>query len=112
MSKIEKTGEVISKKGPKTLIVIVKRTKTHPIYRKKFTVSKKFAVHDAKDQFEEGDVVTIRAVRPFSKNKRFIAVDKLGRADMKRVEIDAPEGKNEDPGNKQDEGEENDTGTD
>jgi small subunit ribosomal protein S17 len=34
----------------KTLVVTVERVKTHPIYKKRFVVRKKFYVHDEENQ--------------------------------------------------------------
>jgi len=40
------TGVVTSDVQDKTITVTVSRSVTHPIYGKRYTVSKKFAVHD------------------------------------------------------------------
>ena len=77
MSKVEKIGIVVSKKTPKTLIVKVKRFVKHPIYKKRFSVTKRFAVHDPEEKFQEGDTVLIREIRPISKTKRFIVIEKV-----------------------------------
>lgn len=42
------TGTVISTKREKTITVQVDTFKKHPLYSKRFKVSKKFAVHDEK----------------------------------------------------------------
>jgi small subunit ribosomal protein S17 len=64
-------GFVISDKSAKTLVVKVDRTKVHPKYKKRYTVSKKYKVHDEKDIFREGDKVTFVQCRPLSKEKRW-----------------------------------------
>jgi small subunit ribosomal protein S17 len=65
------TGVVASDKADKTIVVKVLTPMTHPIYRKKYTVSKKFLVHDEKNEAKVGDKVTIIETRPISARKRF-----------------------------------------
>jgi small subunit ribosomal protein S17 len=65
-------GVVSSSKGDKTIIVTVQTRKTHPLYRKQYTVSKKFMAHDAKNEAEVGDKVAIEETRPLSARKRHI----------------------------------------
>ena len=64
-------GLVTSDKADKTITVIVTRTKLHPMYKKRFTVSRKYKVHDEKNQFKVGDSVTFVECRPISKDKRW-----------------------------------------
>lgn len=66
----ELSGVVISAKADKTLVVEVKRVTMHPIYKKRFTVRKKFYVHDEDNSFKEGDIVSFLQTRPMSKLKR------------------------------------------
>ena len=68
------TGVVVSNKADKTLKVRVDRLKMHPKYKKRYTVSKSYAVHDERNQFQEGDVVEFVASRPYSKTKRWRVV--------------------------------------
>lgn len=63
------TGTVTSAKGTKTIIVSVDTAKSHPIYRKQYTVSKKYAAHDEKDSAKVGDLVIIEETRPISRTK-------------------------------------------
>lgn len=65
------TGIVTSTKNDKTIVVTVTSRETHPIYRKQFTVSRKYSAHDEKNEAGEGDKVTIVESRPISKTKRF-----------------------------------------
>lgn len=65
-------GTVSSAKGDKTIVVTVHTRKTHPIYRKQYTVSKKFMAHDEKNEAEAGDKVAIIETRPISKRKHFM----------------------------------------
>ena len=61
----------MSDKMDKTVVVVVERTKTHPMYHKRFTVSKRYKAHDAKNEYHVGDMVIIEAARPMSATKRW-----------------------------------------
>ena len=65
------TGVVSSDKGDKTIVVTVQTRKTHPLYRKQYTVSKKFMAHDEKNEAQVGDKVAIIETRPISARKHF-----------------------------------------
>lgn len=67
----ELTGVILSAKADKTLVVEVKRVTMHPIYKKRFTVKKKYYVHDEKNSYKEGDIVTFLQTKPISKLKRW-----------------------------------------
>jgi small subunit ribosomal protein S17 len=64
-------GTVSSDKSDKTIVVTVRTRKTHPLYRKQYTVSKKFMAHDEKNEAQVGDKVAIVETRPISAKKRF-----------------------------------------
>ncbi len=64
-------GTVTSNKGDKTIVVLVQSRKTHPLYRKQYTVSKKFMAHDEKNTAQVGDRVAIIETRPLSARKRY-----------------------------------------
>lgn len=66
-----KKGIVSSSKMDKTIVVTVDAYKSHPKYKKRFKVTKKFYAHDEENKFKEGDVVTIKETRPLSKLKRW-----------------------------------------
>lgn len=66
------TGVVSSAKVDKTIVVTVRERKTHPLYRKQYTVTKKFMAHDAENKAQQGDTVVIVESKPISKRKRFI----------------------------------------
>jgi len=66
-----KTGKVISDNLDKTVIVVVNRVKTHPLYKKQFTISKKFKADDQENQYKIGDMVEIISCRPISRDKKF-----------------------------------------
>lgn len=65
-------GTVSSSKADKTIVVTVRSRKTHPVYRKQFSVSKKFMAHDPKNEAQVGDKVEITETRPLSARKRHI----------------------------------------
>ena len=64
-------GTVSSAKADKTIVVTVRTRKTHPIYHKQYTVSKKFMAHDERNSAQVGDKVSIVETRPLSKRKRY-----------------------------------------
>jgi small subunit ribosomal protein S17 len=62
-------GTVTSDVQQKTITVAVTRSVTHPLYGKRYTVTKKYAVHDEKNEAHVGDKVEITETRPISRNK-------------------------------------------
>lgn len=79
-------GTVSSKKTDKTIVVTEHVRLTHPLYRKQYTVSKKFMAHDEKNEAQEGDRVAIVETRPMSARKRFKLDRVLDKAGIKHVE--------------------------
>jgi len=65
------TGIVTSDVADKTITVTVTSRETHPIYRKQFTVTRKYAAHDEDNSAKKGDKVVISESRSFSKRKSF-----------------------------------------
>ncbi|MBW6440567.1 30S ribosomal protein S17 [Patescibacteria group bacterium] len=68
-----KLGVVVSDKMNKTIVVEVVSLKVHPIYRKKYKVSKRYKAHDEDNIFKIGDKVTLEETKPISKDKKWIA---------------------------------------
>jgi small subunit ribosomal protein S17 len=64
-------GTVTSSKADKTIVVTVQTRKTHPLYRKQYTVATKFMAHDEKNEAQNGDKVEIVESRPISARKHF-----------------------------------------
>ena len=64
-------GRVSSDKTDKTIVVTVQTRKTHPLYRKQYTVTTKFMAHDEKNEAQVGDKVSIVETRPLSARKRY-----------------------------------------
>ena len=67
-------GVVVSNKMQNTIAVRVERLKMHPIYKKKYKVSKNYKVDDSKNQYQIDDVVEFIECRPLSKDKRWRVV--------------------------------------
>ena len=65
------TGVVVSDKSDKTIVVRVDRVKINPKYKKRYTVSSRYKVHDETNEFKTGDKVTFIECRPLSKDKRW-----------------------------------------
>ncbi len=68
-------GVVVKTAMKDTATVVVERYVMHPKYKKYYTQSKKFLVHDAGNAAKVGDKVVIKETRPISRRKRFIIVD-------------------------------------
>ena len=64
-------GIVISNKPNKTITVLVERKYQHPILKKVIKAKKKYNAHDENNNFKNGDKVSIRECRPYSKSKKF-----------------------------------------
>ncbi len=64
-------GKVVSNKMEKTIVVAFERRKLHSVYKKYITVTKKFKVHDERNECNVGDLVRIIESRPISKEKRW-----------------------------------------
>ncbi len=65
------TGEVISDKMDKTVVVAITRLTQHPRYRKTIKTVTKFKAHDEENSCKLGDKVSIIEARPMSKDKRW-----------------------------------------
>ena len=75
----QRVGVVVSDKQQKTVTVQVERRFAHPLYGKQVARTKKYHVHDEKDEFRPGDVVRIVETRPLSKTKRWRVLELLER---------------------------------
>jgi len=67
-------GVVVSNKMDKTVVVSVSRFIKHPKYGKFYKVSKKYKAHDEENKYQIGDNVSLKEVKPISKDKKFIVV--------------------------------------
>jgi small subunit ribosomal protein S17 len=70
----KKKGVVVSDKMDKTIVVEVTTLKTHSKYLKKYRSTKKYKVHDEKNVFKVGDIVSFQECKPISKDKRWMVV--------------------------------------
>ena len=68
-------GKVTSNKAEKTITVAFERRVKHPIYKKFFKKTTKYAAHDEKNECSIGDIVRIMETRPLSKSKRWRLVE-------------------------------------
>jgi len=80
INKKEFTGLVTSDKMDKTIVVIIKTKKLHPLYKKYVTRTTKYKAHDPENTAHIGDNVRIRECRPVSKDKKWALVDIIERA--------------------------------
>ena len=64
-------GVVVSIKMDKTIVVKVDRVRTHSKYKKQYTVSKRYLVHDEANKHKVGEVIKFVQCRPLSKQKRW-----------------------------------------
>jgi len=69
------TGVVVSNKMDKTIVVKVERRFAHPVFKKVVKTTKKYKVHDEKNECVEGDFIRIQETRPLSKEKRWRLMD-------------------------------------
>lgn len=67
----ERSGEVVSKSGDKSIVVLVEGRRRHPRYGKVVKFSKRFHVHDPANAAKVGDNVRITECSPQSKLKRW-----------------------------------------
>lgn len=74
------TGKVISNKMDKTITVMIERKVKHPVYGKYIKRSTKLHAHDASNECNEGDTVTVVACRPLSKSKKWMLENIVERA--------------------------------
>lgn len=69
-------GEVIKINTGNTVQVLVRSTRVHPIYRKQYSLSRRFMAH-CELKVELGDIVEIESCRPISKLKKYKVVNRL-----------------------------------
>lgn len=69
------TGEVISDRMDKTVVVAVTRLTQHPVYKKTIKRTIRFKAHDEENKCKTGDIVSIIESRPLSKEKRWRVLD-------------------------------------
>lgn len=83
------TGTVTSDKTDKTIVITVRTRRTHPLYKKQYTVNTKFMAHDENNDAKAGDLVMIIETRPISARKRFKLEKIIERSGVRFEEADA-----------------------
>lgn len=76
-------GEVVSDKMDKTIVVAIKDSVRHPIYKKTVKRTLKVKAHDEENVCKIGDKVKIMETRPLSKDKRWRVVEVVEKAIIK-----------------------------
>lgn len=79
-------GTVVSTAMTKTAVVRIDRGVTHPKYGKRYTVSRKFKVHDPDAQAHVGDTIAFEECRPLSKDKRWRYIRTVAKAVSDAIE--------------------------
>ncbi len=74
------TGQVVSTKMDKTVVVVVQRVRRHPLYGKVIRINKRYKAHDEGNTCQLGDEVRIVESRPYSKDTHFQVEEILQRA--------------------------------
>jgi small subunit ribosomal protein S17 len=80
-SRKERVGMVVSNKPDKTVTVSVETLVRHPLYKKRVRRSKRFLVHDERNEARVGDTVRIIETRPLSAHKRWRLASIVSRAE-------------------------------
>ena len=75
-----RTGEVVSDKMNKTIVVAVRDNVRHPLYNKIVKKTYKLKAHDENNECKIGDTVKVMETRPLSKDKRWRLVEIIERA--------------------------------
>lgn len=75
-----RVGTVVGNAPDKTCVVAVESRVQHPLYKKSMKQTRKFHVHDEKNETSVGDVVKIMETRPLSKQKRWRLVSIVEKA--------------------------------
>ncbi len=79
-------GTVSSNANDKTIVITVHTRKTHPLYRKQYSVTSKYMAHDEKNECSVGDKVSIVETRPLSARKRYKLEKVIEKAALTREE--------------------------
>ena len=77
----ERVGLVVSDRPDKTVTVTVETLVRHPLYKKRVRRSKRFMVHDERNEARIGDTVRIIETRPISARKRWRLANVISRAE-------------------------------
>lgn len=75
-----KTGQVVSDKMDKSIVVAVENVVEHPLYKKRIKKTRKFHAHDESNEASQGDIVRIAESRPMSKKKNWRLLEVVRKA--------------------------------
>lgn len=75
-----RVGVVVSDKMDKTIVVAIKDSVKHPVYKKVIKNTYKLKAHDEKNECGIGDKVKVMETRPLSKDKRWRLVEIIEKA--------------------------------
>ena len=75
-----RVGVVVSDKMDKTVVVAVRDSVRHPLYKKIVKRTVKFKAHDEENACGVGDKVKIMETRPLSKDKRWRVTEIIEKA--------------------------------
>ena len=78
----ERVGLIVSDRADKTVTVAVEALVRHPMYKKRVRRSRKFMVHDERNEARVGDTVRIIETRPLSARKRWRLANVVSRAEQ------------------------------
>ena len=82
------TGQIVSDKGDKTVVVNVERKVKHPLYGKIIRRSKKYHAHDEANAYKTGETVRIEETAPVSKLKTWKVIERVQAGKGTAVEAD------------------------
>ena len=71
------TGNIVSDKGDKTVVVLVERKVKHALYGKIIRRSKKYHAHDEGNEYKAGETVRIEETAPISKLKTWKVIERV-----------------------------------
>jgi small subunit ribosomal protein S17 len=74
------TGEVVSDKMDKTIVVQITSRQLNRLYKKYVTRTKRLKAHDENKEAHTGDTVRVIESRPISKDKRWRLLEIVERA--------------------------------
>jgi small subunit ribosomal protein S17 len=83
------TGVVSSVAPNKTIVITIHTRKTHPLYKKQYSVTSKFMAHDENNDCNVGDKVVIVETRPLSARKRYTLQEIVQRAELTQADKQA-----------------------
>lgn len=83
----ELIGTVVSDKMQKTIVVKTLFKTKHPRYNRIIKRYNKFKVHDENKVAKVGDIVRIAATRPLSKEKSFMLLEVVKKAEIASVQL-------------------------